>query len=75
MILSSQKEPLVPSFFAYMMYTSRIKAVRFSVISRIGYRYWKSLDTQVPINNFVKIHKYSQMYKNNQHEHKILLFY
>ena len=37
---------------------------------------WKSSDTWVPMNNFVKAHKYSRMYKKKkQYERKFLLFY
>ena len=41
----------------------------FKVISGSGYfgeadtQNWKSLDTRVPVIIFVKIHKYSRMYK------------
>ena len=35
------------------------KAVRFRLFPEPDTRNWKSLDTRVPVNNFVKTHKYS----------------
>ena len=42
---------------------SCFKAVHFRRFQEPGTRNWKSSDTWVPVNNFVKTHKYSRMYK------------
>ena len=40
-----------------------IKTVNFGLFREPDSRNWKSPDTRVPVNNFVKTHNYSRMYK------------